>query len=151
MEYRSYFDTPIGGMYTQADEHGITAVHFVERLAESRPNQHTLDAQQQLVEYFNGKRTEFDLPLRASGTPFQQRVWAALRQIPFGATTSYADIASKIEQPNASRAVGMANGRNPLTIVVPCHRVIGNSGKLTGYASGLQRKQWLLGHEQSIA
>lgn len=101
----------------------------------------------QLTEYFSGRRKDFDLPLAASGTAFQQSVWQALREIPFGQTASYLDLAQSIKNPKAVRAVGSANGKNPISIVVPCHRVIGTNGKLTGYAGGLDRKLWLLEHE----
>ena len=102
------------------------------------------EAERQLGEYFVGDRTTFDLPLAAVGTPFQQRVWEELRAIPYGETVSYGELARRIGQPTASRAVGLANGKNPISIVVPCHRVIGSSGKLVGYGGGLERKQTLL-------
>ena len=101
-----------------------------------------------MEEYFAGKRQAFDLPLAPSGTEFQRRVWAALTEIPYGETRSYGQIATAIGQPGASRAVGMANGRNPVSIVVPCHRVVGASGSLTGYAGGPERKQFLLDLER---
>jgi methylated-DNA-[protein]-cysteine S-methyltransferase len=105
------------------------------------------ETKRQLQEYFEGKRIRFDLPMSAAGTDFQKRVWQELQAIPFGATISYGELARRIGDPNASRAVGLANGRNPLSIVVPCHRVVGAKGKLTGYAGGLERKQWLLQFE----
>lgn len=105
----------------------------------------------QLREYFNGKRREFDIPLDAAGTDFQRSVWSALRKIPYGRTVSYADIARAIGKPKSMRAVGMANGRNPISIVVPCHRVIGADGSLTGYGGGLDRKRTLLNLESSGA
>src|SRR5450432_3910453 len=101
----------------------------------------------QLAEYFAGQRTGFDLPVELAGTGFQRRVWAALREIPYGETVSYGELARRIGQPSASRAVGLANGQNPISIVVPCHRVIGANGSLTGYGGGLERKRWLLAHE----
>ncbi len=101
---------------------------------------------EQLGEYFAGQRRAFDLPLSLRGTPFQQRIWAALARIPFGATTSYAQLAGA---PGLARAAGAANGRNPISIVLPCHRVVGASGALTGYAGGVERKRWLLAHEAS--
>jgi len=107
------------------------------------------EAERQLAEYFAGERTEFDLPLAAAGTPFQRRVWSALCDIPYGETISYGELARRIGQPTASRAVGLANGRNPISIVVPCHRVIGSSGKLIGYGGGLDRKQTLLELERA--
>jgi methylated-DNA-[protein]-cysteine S-methyltransferase len=105
------------------------------------------DAIAQLQQYFAGSRRVFDLPLQPHGTPFQQEVWQALQQIPFGQTLSYGGLAARLGKPNASRAVGLANGRNPLSIVVPCHRVIGADGSLTGYGGGMARKAWLLAHE----
>ncbi|HMA45123.1 MAG TPA: methylated-DNA--[protein]-cysteine S-methyltransferase, partial [Gemmatimonadales bacterium] len=104
----------------------------------------------QLDDYFARRRAVFDLPLAAAGTPFQQRVWRALRQIPFGATESYAGLARRLGAPAAARAVGAANGQNPIPIIVPCHRVIGADGDLTGFGGGLERKRWLLAHEGAI-
>lgn len=106
---------------------------------------------EQLREYFVAERTDFELPLAAPGTPFQRRVWAALRQIPYGMTASYGQIAVTIGRPGAGRAVGLANGANPIGIVVPCHRVVGADGSLTGYGGGLERKQFLLDLERSRA
>ena len=105
----------------------------------------------QLEEYFAGARTGFDLELRPDGSPFQQRVWAQLREIPFGSTISYSELARQVGDPSAVRAVGGANARNPLPIVVPCHRVIGADGSLTGFGGGLERKRWLLAHEGALA
>lgn len=105
-------------------------------------------AARQLDAYFAGDRTRFDLDLTLAGTPFQQRVWAALREIPYGETVSYGELAVSLGQPNASRAVGLANGRNPIGIIVPCHRVIGANGSMTGYGGGLDRKRWLLSFER---
>lgn len=105
----------------------------------------------QLDEYFDGSRTEFILPLHLEGTPFQQTVWNALRDIPYGETISYGQLAERIGRPTAARAVGLANGKNPIGVIVPCHRVIGSTGSLTGYGGGLERKQHLLAHEQKHA
>jgi methylated-DNA-[protein]-cysteine S-methyltransferase len=102
----------------------------------------------QLQAYFAGERTTFDLPLAAEGTPFRRRVWAALGHIPYGHTASYGEIARRIGQPGASRAVGLANGANPIGIIVPCHRVVGSNGKLTSYGGGLERKRFLLDLEE---
>ncbi len=107
-------------------------------------------ARAQLAEYFAGDRTAFDLPLRARGTAFQERVWTALAEIPYGETRSYATLARDIGRPAAMRATGAATGRNPLSIVVPCHRVVGSDGSLTGYAGGTARKEWLLRHERAV-
>lgn len=105
----------------------------------------------QLDAYFAGDLQRFDVPLRPAGTEFQRRVWAALQQIPYGRTASYGQLADRVGNPKACRAVGLANGRNPIGIIVPCHRVIGADGTLTGYGGGLQRKRWLLDHETSYA
>ena len=104
----------------------------------------------QLEEYFDGGRTEFDLPLAPAGTPFQREVWALLQRIPYGATTTYGEMAAQLGNPNASRAVGAANGRNPISIVIPCHRAIGKNGTLTGYAGGLEMKRKLLDLERRV-
>jgi methylated-DNA-[protein]-cysteine S-methyltransferase len=109
------------------------------------------DVTAQLAAYFRGELTAFDVPVHLTGTPFQQRVWTALREIPYGETTSYGELAARIGQPGASRAVGLANGRNPIAIIVPCHRVIGADGRLTGYGGGLPRKQQLLSLERRYA
>ena len=101
----------------------------------------------QLDAYFAGRLTEFDIPVKLDGTEFQRRVWSQLQAIPYGETISYGELARRVGSPKASRAVGLANGRNPVTIIVPCHRVIGSNGKLTGYGGGLDRKTWLLDHE----
>ncbi len=145
-----YMDTPIGPIEITASDKGICSVYFVESKSEtSNNNQWTTECRSQLHEYFYGKRHTFDLSFDQAGTAFQQQVWQALCSIPFGQLASYKDIANIIGNPKAVRAVGAANGRNPLTIIVPCHRVIGSNGTLTGYASGLTRKQWLLQHESS--
>jgi methylated-DNA-[protein]-cysteine S-methyltransferase len=109
-----------------------------------------LCASAQLAEYFDGKRKQFDLPLGLRGTAFQIRVWQQLLAIPHGETWSYGELAQAIGQPTASRAVGAANGKNPISIIVPCHRVIGSSGELTGYGGGMPAKRWLLDHEKAI-
>ena len=109
------------------------------------------DARSQLAEYFAGERTEFDLPLEPAGTPFQRSTWLALREIPYAETINYGQLALRVGNPKASRAVGLANGRNPISIVVPCHRVIGADGSLTGYGGGLDRKRLLLDLERRVA
>ena len=150
-----YFQSPIGRLLLTSDGTALTGLHMeVSRKAQSTegwkedrmlaPLSATL---QQLAEYFAGTRRNFDLPLRPQGTVFQQRVWRELIEIPYGQTWSYGELAKRIDNPSASRAVGLANGRNPISILVPCHRVIGADGSLTGYGGGLERKQWLLAHE----
>ncbi|GGB36220.1 methylated-DNA--protein-cysteine methyltransferase [Oceanisphaera marina] len=127
----------------------ITALHFSDEITQSMapgsPLQH--QACRQLDEYFASQRQHFELPLAPQGTDFQQRVWQALQRIPHGEHRSYKDIALQIDNPKAVRAVGLANSRNPIALIIPCHRVIGASGKLVGYAGGIARKAWLLEHE----
>jgi methylated-DNA-[protein]-cysteine S-methyltransferase len=108
------------------------------------------DARAQLAAYFAGERTAFDLPLAMRGTAFNLRVWAELRGIPYGETASYADVARRLGSPGAARAVGAANARNPIPIIVPCHRVVGADGSLTGFGGGIERKRWLLAHEARV-
>ncbi len=147
MSYQDHLETPVGKMQITANQQAVTSIYFVDKTDAVNPNGITARAKQQLQEYFDGERQQFDLPLQARGTKFQQQVWDALCSIEYGQTCSYSDIAVMIENPKAVRAVGAANGKNPLTIVVPCHRIIGRDGSLTGYASGTQRKSWLLNHE----
>lgn len=138
--------TPIGPLTLQADENAVTAIRFSAGGAQDASP--LLDAAEaQLREYFAGARRTFDLPLAPHGTAFQQRVWAALRAIPYGETRTYGELAAAIGNPSASRAVGMANHRNPIPIIIPCHRVIGANGTLTGYAGGLEIKRRLLALE----
>lgn len=150
-------DTPIGELTLVATEHGIRGIYMEahdpapdESLFGPRDDARLADAARQLDEYFGGTRTAFDVPLDPRGTPFQLRVWEALRAIPYGETRSYGWIAAEIGQPTAVRAVGLANSRNPLSIVVPCHRVVDATGKLTGYAGGLERKRTLLDLEAGL-
>jgi methylated-DNA-[protein]-cysteine S-methyltransferase len=152
MMYQQILQTPLGELAVRANELGITHVQFLtfsdEAGGQHAGNAITAMGTSQLSEYFAGERKTFSLPLAPQGTEFQQKIWAALQTIEFGVTCSYGDIAKYIQQPTASRAVGMANGKNPIAIVIPCHRVIGQNGTLTGYASGLDKKSWLLQHEQ---
>jgi methylated-DNA-[protein]-cysteine S-methyltransferase len=138
-------ESPIGNVWIAANEEAVTAVRFGTcDLPDERENAITKLAAKQLAEYFAGKRREFDLPLDLPGTDFQCRVWAELLNIPFGTAISYAELAERIGQPKAARAVGGANGRNPACIVVPCHRVIATDGTLGGFGYGLDTKAWLL-------
>ena len=146
--FSQFIDSPLGLVKISATSDGISEVLFTDRSGEERPSPLTELAAQQLQAYFAGSLQQFSLPLAASGTAFQQQVWQALCTVPFGVTCSYADIAQRIGNNKAVRAVGAANGRNPIAIVVPCHRVIGANGTLTGYAGGLDKKAWLLKHEQ---
>ena len=146
--YTDYLTSPIGLIEIQASKKGVTKVNFVE--SASTPvstNEVTKRCKKQLQEYFDSRREIFDLPLDPQGTDFQKSVWSALTKIVFGQTAPYAKIAKMINNPKAVRAVGAANGRNPVAIIVPCHRIIGSNGSLTGYAGGLDRKAWLLAHE----
>jgi methylated-DNA-[protein]-cysteine S-methyltransferase len=138
----------LSGLYMNEHKHGPTIGNEWTR-DDDLPL--FIEAKRQLAAYFAGQLKEFDLPLHAPGTPFQQRVWAALRAIPFGVTISYGELAKRIGNPNAFRAVGLANGRNPISIIVPCHRVIGANGGLTGYGGGLSRKEILLVLERSVS
>lgn len=147
--------TPLGMVTIQANPDGLLGIWFETCTTKPddlgvRDDHHPvlLQTKRQLEEYFSGLRNEFELPIAATGTDFQQQVWHALTTIPYGETWSYQDLADAIGNPKAVRAVGMANGKNPISIVVPCHRVIGKSGKLTGYAGGIERKQRLLALEQ---
>jgi len=147
--YRSLLASPIGWLSIEANDQAITRIEFLDAAALPEPNASDLTqtAKTQLQQYFAGQRHQFDLPLAPTGSEFQQRCWQALHAIPYGETRSYADQALAIQQPQSVRAVGRANGANPVAIVVPCHRVIGKNGRLTGYAAGLDRKSWLLEHE----
>jgi len=142
-------NTPLGFAKLEGDGAGISSLTILNNEAEvSKIIPETLeDAACQIDEYFKGERTQFSLKLNAYGTEFQKRVWNKLLTIPYGKTTSYLELSKKLGDVKAIRAVASANGKNPLWIIVPCHRVIGSDGSLTGYAGGLSRKQWLLEHE----
>ncbi len=147
---RFFLNSPLGLLRIAADVSAISEILFVdEQDAKSESSDILIKAISQLTEYFEGKRQTFDLPLAPTGTSFQQNVWNELQRISFGTTCSYLDIAKSLGDPNAIRAVGAANGKNPIAIVIPCHRVIATNGKLTGYAGGLWRKEWLLNFESS--
>ncbi|MEY9213877.1 methylated-DNA--[protein]-cysteine S-methyltransferase [Thermobifida halotolerans] len=148
-------DSPIGPLTLVAADRALVGLYLAEqrhRPAEEffgRPDPTPFtEVETQLAEYFAGRRTAFDVPLAPEGTPFQRTVWDALLEIPYGETLSYGQLAERIGNPSASRAVGLANGRNPIGIIVPCHRVVGASGDLTGYGGGLERKKWLLALER---
>ena len=142
------YESPIGLIEVEAEACGVTAVRFVEKRRERTDQPRVLrEAVSQLAEYFESGRQEFTVPLVLGGTEFQRKVWRRLTTIPFGRTASYLEIAQGLGRPGAVRAVGAANGRNPISIIVPCHRVIGSDGTLTGYGGGLWRKEWLLRHE----
>jgi methylated-DNA-[protein]-cysteine S-methyltransferase len=136
----------------QPDAHNPVDSKLTGSIMDVEPGQHSVldEAMRQLEEYFAGARVEFDLPLAPVGTEFQQQAWIALRSIPFGETISYGEQARRLGDKNKSRAVGAANGKNPIPIVVPCHRVVGSNGHLTGFAGGITVKAWLLEHELSV-
>ena len=139
-------DTPIGPISYSLAESGALAEMWFGQV--ETPGPRSLELEQQISEFFGGDRKSFDFPLAPSGTPFQKAVWNELVKIPFGETRSYAQIARAMGQPTATRAVGAANGANPIPLIIPCHRVIGSSGKLTGYGGGLEMKSRLLDFEQ---
>ena len=148
------FATPIGPLTLHARDGALTGVWMEDdpELAERRDDSPPLgEARRQLEAYFAGELREFDLPLAPSGSAFQLRVWEELRAIPYGETISYGELARRVGDPSAARAVGLANGRNPLPVIVPCHRVIGADGSLTGFGGGLDRKRRLLELEAGIA
>jgi len=154
--FYSSLTTPIGELGIFADNHAIYRIEFIDMIKNTdsmntndhKANELTLRAKEQLAQYFAGKLTTFDLTLAPQGTEFRQQTWQALQQIPFGETRYYSQQAELMNNKKAVRAVGAANGANPIAIVIPCHRVIGKDGSLTGYAGGLDRKAWLLNFEQ---
>lgn len=148
--FHDTLETPIGELTIKADSSAVRTILFDQPIASRNPNEVTRKCRQQLEEYFRGERTGFDLPLIFQGTEFQQQVWRALLHVPFARTASYGEQARRIERPKAVRAVGAANGQNKHTIVIPCHRVIGANGSLTGYGGGIERKKWLLEHERRV-
>ncbi|MEM9092667.1 MAG: methylated-DNA--[protein]-cysteine S-methyltransferase [Cyanobacteria bacterium P01_F01_bin.53] len=158
--YYTWIESPVGDLLLTSNGQSLTGLylkgqkHFPE-MEDSWKNTTDLEiftqVQAQLTEYFTHKRETFDIPLAPQGTPFQKEVWLSLHQIPFGETSSYGTLAQQLGKPGGARAVGAANGRNPISIIVPCHRVIASNGKMTGYAGGIDRKQWLLRHEQKVS
>ena len=156
--YFSELDSPVGNLLLLGDGQALSGLYMHEQrhrpplpAGAERNDRMFRDVREQLKAYFAGKLQEFDVSLAGEGSPFQRTVWKALRKIPFGATESYGGLARSIGNPAASRAVGLANGKNPIGIIVPCHRVVGANGSLTGYGGGLERKRWLLEHERRIA
>lgn len=149
-------ETPVGPLTLVAGDDGLRAIQWSGETCEAdeaMPDDHLVlaAAAQQLEAYFDGRLTQFDLPLDPRGTPFQRAAWDVLRGIGYGETISYGEQARRLGKPSAVRAVGAANGRNPLPIVVPCHRVVGATGRLTGFAAGVDTKAWLLDHERSVS
>jgi methylated-DNA-[protein]-cysteine S-methyltransferase len=161
VKYTILSETPVGPLTIAADDLGLRYLLFsrdstVENSERVRPDWVRCDRSlrevvTQLRAYFQGSLKQFDIPLAPEGTEFQQRVWAALRDVPYGKTRTYGEIAAAIGQPTAARAVGLANGRNPVSIIIPCHRIIGSSGRLVGYGGGLDRKSTLLRLERAIS
>ena len=146
----TYFDSPVGWLKITSSFTELNSISFEEKDGFSSEHLSEIAKQtiQQLNEYFEGNRKDFDLKLAPAGTEFQQKVWKLVQQVSFGETATYLDIAMASGSEKNTRAVGLANGKNPIPIVIPCHRVVGSNGKLTGYAGGLERKRWLLRHEQ---
>jgi methylated-DNA-[protein]-cysteine S-methyltransferase len=150
--FTSYCSSPIGTIKISAIDTGITSVLFVEEaIKPAMSNNHSEECKKQLEEYFNGERKDFTITCQFLGTAFQKEIWSALKTIPFGEKISYVEMGKKVNSPNASRAVGNANSKNVILIVLPCQRVIGENGDLTGYAGGMWRKKWLLDHEAKFS
>jgi methylated-DNA-[protein]-cysteine S-methyltransferase len=153
-KYISYLKSPIGEIKITADENSVNSILFVfndTEMEEENINDVLTQCKKELSEYFSGKRKDFEVPITQSGTSFQQRVWSELLKIPYGETVSYNFIAESLGDKKSIRAVGASNGKNQVSIIVPCHRVIGSNGSLTGYAGGLWRKKWLLNHEKEFS
>ncbi len=149
--YQKLIPSPVGPLLVTATNEGIVSLHFDGEPAQgSADNVHLDQLTTELEEYFAGERTEFDVAMVVEGTEFQKKAWKALCDIPYGETRSYGTQAKALGDPKACRAVGAANGQNPIAIVIPCHRVIGTSGKLTGFGGGLDKKRWLLDHERDV-
>jgi methylated-DNA-[protein]-cysteine S-methyltransferase len=151
MTFSTQFSTTVGALTLEGDDQALTRVGFDAPSVPQGDAAALATAAIQLEQYFAGERTEFDLDVELEGTPFERRVWDEVRAIPYGETATYAEIAERIGRPGACRAVGRANGRNPVALIVPCHRVIGSDGSLTGYAGGLEMKRALLDLERAAA
>jgi methylated-DNA-[protein]-cysteine S-methyltransferase len=149
--YTSKLMSPLGWVGIQASNFGVIRISYEDEAPIVQPSYYSEECRDQLDAYFNGDRSEFDLTFDLAGTDFQKRVWNELKNLSFGETITYGELAVRMGNPFLVRAVGRANGANPLNIVVPCHRVIGKNGSLIGYGGGLWRKQWLLRHEAKIA
>ena len=151
--YSSFMDSPIGPLRLTTDDDAVHEVLFCNEIGNSDKNlpDIMIELAKQLKAYFEDTLQDFDLQLNPQGTVFQKRVWKELENIPFGKNRSYLDMANKLGDPKVIRAAASTNGKNPISIIIPCHRVIGKNGSLTGYASGLHRKKWLLDHENRLA
>lgn len=147
----AYINTPLGTLKIKGDADGLLEVSFTEETVTGKPIPTALKTSvKQLQEYFKGERKQFNIRLNPQGTEFQKRVWSTLSNIPYGNTRSYQEIANTLGDPKVIRAAASANGKNPIAIIIPCHRVIGSDGSLIGYAGGLHRKKWLLAHENPV-
>ncbi|KJF45041.1 methylated-DNA--[protein]-cysteine S-methyltransferase [Draconibacterium sediminis] len=148
-QFTRYINSPVGWLKLQSTEMALTAISFYAEKAENSAVQPKIleNTETQLQEYFAGERKNFNLQLAPEGTDFQQKIWELVQNVDYGVTASYLDIAKLSGSEKNTRAVGLANGKNPIPIIIPCHRIVGSSGKLTGYAGGLERKRWLLNHE----
>ena len=148
-QFTRYMNSPVGWLKLLSTEMALTAISFDAEKAENSAVQPKIleDVETQLQEYFAGERKDFNLQLAPVGTDFQQKIWKLVQNVDYGGTASYLDIAKLSGSEKNTRAVGLANGKNPIPIIIPCHRIVGSSGKLTGYAGGLERKRWLLNHE----
>jgi methylated-DNA-[protein]-cysteine S-methyltransferase len=151
--FTTYLNSPIGFLEISGTQTFVTSVLFVpEEEPSSVPVPEVLlQCKKELEEYFAGKRKKFDVKLKPEGTDFQRKVWSELKKLQYGDTTSYIEIAKQLKNPGSVRAVGHANGKNPIAVIIPCHRVISGDGKLTGYSGGMWRKQWLLEHEGNVS
>ncbi|MFT4697962.1 MAG: methylated-DNA-[protein]-cysteine S-methyltransferase [Flavobacteriaceae bacterium] len=148
----AYINSPLGAIEIKGNEEGIASVRFLgsEEKETNVISENLQPCSNQLKEYFEGNRSQFDLKLNPEGTNFQKRVWDKLLEIPFNTTLSYLEMANRLGDPKVIRAAASANGKNPISIIIPCHRVIGSDGSLTGYGGGLHRKKWLLAHENPV-
>ena len=150
--YQAFFSSEIGNIRITANETAVETLYFVEEAAAPSPEMPPVlqECLRQLAAYFRGELKDFSLKLQPQGTAFQQSVWQQLLEVPYGSTATYLDIARRLGDRNAVRAVGSANGRNPISLIIPCHRIIGANGRLIGYGGGLWRKEWLLRHEGAL-
>ncbi|MBN8047422.1 MULTISPECIES: methylated-DNA--[protein]-cysteine S-methyltransferase [Paraclostridium] len=149
--YYGYYKSPIGILRIVVDESSLVALDFNEdKKKQSDEHSYIKEVKNQLDEYFKGKRELFDLKIKLNGTDFQNKVWSELTKIPYGETISYKELATRIGNDKACRAVGNANNKNKISIVIPCHRVVGSNKKLVGYAGGLEKKEWLINHENKV-
>lgn len=149
-KHHGYYKSPIGWLKVTCSEDTLLSVEFVEEESEDSSDDVTKNTLKQLQEYFEGTRHSFDIIFELNGTKFQQKAWRELMEIPYGKTISYKEQATKAGKPTASRAIGGANNKNKIAIIVPCHRVIGSRGSLTGYSAGLDKKNWLIEHEKKV-